>query len=222
MQGGFAFIGDGSMSDELPYWKFMALKWIGGNIQAHDMTTQGIFINLCAMAWRDGGYVENNHGKLSRLLRVDKQTLASAIQLLLDDDLLVEKDGEGLSSKFILLQLDERNVLSSKRSKAGRKGGKAKQLNRRSNCQANVKQTPSILESESEKELEEESIYKHYPKKVGKSAAIKAIKAACKVKTIDAAHILERTKAFATATATWPDQDRQFIPNPATWYNQGQ
>ena len=74
------------MTDSLPYWKFFADEWISGNIQAHDMETQGVFINLCARAWKDGGYVEHNNDKLARLLRVDKQVLASAIQLLLDDD----------------------------------------------------------------------------------------------------------------------------------------
>ena len=116
------------------------------------METQGIFINICARAWQDGGYVEHNNDKLARLLRVDKQVLASAIQLLLDDDLLVESCADGLSSKFILLQLDQRSTLSDKRSKAGRKGGKAKQLNKASKSQASAKQRASIKEVEPEAE----------------------------------------------------------------------
>lgn len=116
------------------------------------METQGIFINICARAWQDGGYVEHNNDKLARLLRVDKQVLASAIQLLLDDDLLVESCADGLSSKFILLQLDERSTLSDKRSKAGRKGGKAKQLARLSKSQASAKQRAGIKEVEPEAE----------------------------------------------------------------------
>ena len=140
------------MTDSLPYWKFFADEWISGNIQAHDMETQGVFINLCARAWKDGGYVEHNNDKLARLLRVDKQVLASAIQLLLDDDLLVESCADGLSSKFILLQLDQRSTLSDKRSKAGRKGGKAKQLNKASKSQASAKQRASIKEVEPEAE----------------------------------------------------------------------
>ena len=86
------------MTDSLPYWKFFADEWISGNIQAHDMETQGVFINLCARAWKDGGYVEHNNDKLARLLRVDKQVLASAIQLLLDDDLLVESSAKQRAS----------------------------------------------------------------------------------------------------------------------------
>ena len=154
--------------DGLPYWKFYANKWLAGNIQAHDMETQGIFINLCARAWADGGEVENNTDRLSRILRVDKQVLANAIQLLLDDCLLVETESGNLSSKYILLQLSERDTLSKKRAQAGRKGGKAKQLNRRSKCQASAKQKGSIKETETESEEEQENTPQ--PPKGGKYA----------------------------------------------------
>jgi len=64
-----------------------------------------------------------------------------------------------------------------------------------------------------------ESIYSEYPRKVGKSAALKAITAVLKSK--DADFLIERTKAFSAATATWPAADHQFIPHPSTWFNQG-
>jgi hypothetical protein len=63
-------------------------------------------------------------------------------------------------------------------------------------------------------------IYAAYPKKVGRAAAIKAIKAAIKA-GVDPARLHERTKAYAAAVAKWPAEDRAYIPNPATWYNQG-
>jgi hypothetical protein len=63
------------------------------------------------------------------------------------------------------------------------------------------------------------AIYAAYPRKVGKQAAIRAIRLALKVKT--AAALLERVAAYAAATARWPAQDRQYIPHPATWFNQG-
>ena len=223
------------MTDSLPYWKFFADEWISGNIQAHDMETQGVFINLCARAWKDGGYVEHNNDKLARLLRVDKQVLASAIQLLLDDDLLVEMDGHGLSSKFILLQLDERNTLSDKRSKAGRKGGKAKQLNKASKSKAIAKQRASIKEVEAEVKLDielpptpkkpmtdtqkAERIYKEYPKQVGRGKAIASIVKALK-NGADPNIVINAVIAYGRATNSWPAEDRQYIPNPATWFNQ--
>lgn len=58
-------------------------------------------------------------------------------------------------------------------------------------------------------------IYEAYPKRVGKPAAIKAItKALVKIKPED---LLEKTRAFAAAKT---GSDPQFIPHPATWFNQ--
>lgn len=76
-----------------------------------------------------------------------------------------------------------------------------------------------------------ERIYAAYPRHVGKKDALKAIERAMKcVRQADAGqvekiaaseYIFERTKAFAEAVKQWPPQDRQFIPHPATWFNQG-
>jgi hypothetical protein len=62
-------------------------------------------------------------------------------------------------------------------------------------------------------------IYAAYPRKVGRDAALKAIKRAMLQLPVDA--LKEATEAFAKATAAWPAEDRQYIPHPATWYNQG-
>jgi hypothetical protein len=61
-----------------------------------------------------------------------------------------------------------------------------------------------------------EAIYQAYPKKVGKGAAIKAIGKAIKAGT-DRAMMLERVQAFAAATN---GADQQYLPNPATWFNE--
>ncbi len=88
-----------------------------------------------------------------------------------------------------------------------------------------------------------ETVYNAYPRKVGKQAAIKAITKAAKQKTggflpvavtrhgpavaphekapIGLLYLLNRTEAYAKATASWPEADRQYIPHPATWFNRG-
>lgn len=63
------------------------------------------------------------------------------------------------------------------------------------------------------------SIYAEYPRKVARKSALKAI--GLVLATTSSEHLLERTKAFATATASWPEADKQFIPHPATWFNRG-
>lgn len=62
-------------------------------------------------------------------------------------------------------------------------------------------------------------IYAAYPRKVAKTAAMKAIVTALERTTADA--LLAATTAYAAAVAKWPEADRQFVPHPATWFNQG-
>jgi hypothetical protein len=75
-----------------------------------------------------------------------------------------------------------------------------------------------------------EDIYAAYPRKVGRGAAIKAIQKAAKLIAPKPSSmtrfspyevLLERTQAFAKATASWPEADRHFICHPATWFNRG-
>jgi len=73
-----------------------------------------------------------------------------------------------------------------------------------------------------------EDIYAAYPRKVGKQAAIKAIVKAVRESApagtrgpVKWQALLDKTKAYATATATWALADKQFIPHPATWFNRG-
>lgn len=80
-------------------------------------------------------------------------------------------------------------------------------------------------------EVTAEDIYKAYPRKIGKQAALKAIKKAIKVcepkdswvGAIDTKerYLLKRTQAYAAATEKWKPEDKQYIPHPATWFNRG-
>lgn len=66
---------------------------------------------------------------------------------------------------------------------------------------------------------EAERIYAHYPRKVGKEAALKAIMKA--LTHVPAAMLESRIKAFAECASRYTTKDRVFIPHPATWFNQG-
>ena len=66
---------------------------------------------------------------------------------------------------------------------------------------------------------EAEAIYDAYPRKLGKKEALKAINVSLKVKPKET--LLEATRAYAEAVKGWPASDHQFIPYPATWFNQG-
>ena len=64
-----------------------------------------------------------------------------------------------------------------------------------------------------------DEIYANYPRKVAKQEALKAIKRALDMETAE--NLLEAVKAYSAAVATWTDDERQFIPHPATWFNRG-
>ncbi len=63
------------------------------------------------------------------------------------------------------------------------------------------------------------SIYALYPRKVGKQAALRAIRGAMKAKATP--YLINRVSAYAEAVRRWPAVDHQFIPHPSTWFNEG-
>jgi len=73
--------------------------------------------------------------------------------------------------------------------------------------------------------------WEHWPKKTAKQAAFKAYQKAIRIiKSGDLEHqpaenpdstLLAFTDRYAAAVAKWPDDDKRFIPHPATWLNEG-
>ena len=61
-----------------------------------------------------------------------------------------------------------------------------------------------------------ETIYSYYPRKVGKTAAIKAIISAMRHESYES--LLQTVKTYAEKI-TW--KEPQFIPYPSTWFNEG-
>ena len=62
-----------------------------------------------------------------------------------------------------------------------------------------------------------ETIYSHYPRKIGKADALKAIAKAVKQDGYQV--ILDATMEYASAVARWPDSEKQYVPHPSTWFN---
>lgn len=141
-------------------------------------------------------------------------------------------------SVAIAFELSKPNLDASRRkAKSGKAGGEAKQTASKqeangkqngSKTEANAKQTASKKEREKEKEKEIENecyartreafdvFWESYPKKVGKEAARKAFaKVKVPVETLVAA--VEAQKRGEQ----WKRDNGKYIPNPATWLNQG-
>lgn len=62
-----------------------------------------------------------------------------------------------------------------------------------------------------------ETIYSHYPRKIGKADALKAIAKAIKQDGYQV--VLDATVEYASAVARWPDSEKQYVPHPSTWFN---
>lgn len=62
-----------------------------------------------------------------------------------------------------------------------------------------------------------ETIYSFYPRKVGKAAAIKSIKASLKKESAE--YLAQKTKAYAESPEV-TERDLKMVPHPATWFNQ--
>lgn len=78
------------------------------------------------------------------------------------------------------------------------------------------KQPPALIPFEVDT-AQAEKIYALYPRKTGRVPALRAITLALKKESF--ATLAAATKAFAEATALWPDEERTFIQHPATWFN---
>jgi hypothetical protein len=65
-----------------------------------------------------------------------------------------------------------------------------------------------------------EAIYGLYPRKVGRPPALKAIVKILKAGEITELDLQAKVREFAACVAKWPEQDKPFIPHPATWFNQ--
>lgn len=76
--------------------------------------------------------------------------------------------------------------------------------------------TPST-HTDKDTNTEEEEIYRSYPRRVKKPAALKAITKA--LLSIDFDTLLQRTKDYAAARV---GQDAAYTPHPATWFNNEQ
>ena len=147
-----------------------------------------------------------------------------------------EPELTGAAASMWLLTKPNLDV-SIKKSEAGAKGGSTTQASDKqtaSEPQANVKQTASKPQADigignrdigignkditpkAPKGADFETFWLNYPKKVGKDAARKAF-SRVKVPVETLLTAIEQQKC----SRQWQEDGGQYIPNPATWLNQG-
>ena len=136
---------------------------------------------------------------------------------------------EGILFPVFRTTIDRDNKKSAAYSENGKKGGSGNKANESDLKQnkANESKMPNIRHKTQDKDKDKdkdkdnsaspfESFWAAYPRKVGKQAAKKAFsKVSVPVKTlIDAVNSQKNSEQ-------WRKDNGQYIPNPATWLNQG-
>lgn len=130
---------------------------------------------------------------------------------------------EGILFPVFRTTIDRDNKKSAAYSENGKKGGRGNKANESDLKQnkANESKMPNIRRKTQDKDKDNsaspfESFWAAYPRKVGKQAAKKAFsKVSVPVKTlIDAVNSQKNSEQ-------WRKDNGQYIPNPATWLNQG-
>jgi hypothetical protein len=159
----------------------------------------------------DGGWELINHAKYRKMTDLEDQKTMAALR---------SKRYRERHAAVTLRHAPSRSVTNS-HGKAEAEAEANRQLPSppKAAADAPVPKNPTANSKQQQPPSPAESVYRLYPRKAGHLAAIKAISAALKIKGLDA--LKEATAAYAGAVARWPAADRQFIPHPATWFNQG-
>jgi len=63
-------------------------------------------------------------------------------------------------------------------------------------------------------------IYNYYPRKVGRTKALASI-IKCLMEGEDPVLMRNATRKYAECVASWPEEEKRYIPHPSTWFNQG-
>ncbi len=113
----------------LNFFKFDASAWLTGKIQLLSAEEKGVFIELVARIWFNGGEIKND-GILHRLLRVEKATLSNALQAFFDLEIMYEENGI-LRLKFVDEQISDINSFKEQQSEYGKRGGRPPKDNQR-------------------------------------------------------------------------------------------
>lgn len=221
--------------NDLPYYPFYPDEFVGsGKVGAMCTLAVGAYKLLLCKAWRENpvGTIPNDDRVLRAWSRLTETEWGSVRAEVLAAFTLGD-DGRFYQARM-RREYEEIRKKSSIRAKAGQAGA-------RSRWQPHGKRIANASHARSESDslelskqptatepklrtaqvlrMQSSELYGVYPKHVGKPKALQAIEKALALKPYDA--LLEATKAFAAAVSRWSPADQQYVPHPATWFNQG-
>ena len=105
------------MAKNFPYFKFTVSEWMTGDIVFESLSTQGLFINICALYWqRDGNLTIEDINKRYK----------NPIELSDLINRFVEVENDIISIKFLDEQLIDANHVSKVNSENGKKSAESR------------------------------------------------------------------------------------------------
>lgn len=134
------------MAKEIPWFKFTVSEWMTGNIVYEPFEIQGLFINICALYWKNLGVLEEKTIEE----RFKKKSLISKLS-----GRFYTVENGFISIDFLDEQLSEKQILSKINSINGSKGGVAKAKRSLSESQRPLSE-PLAKPGNIEEEVEEE------------------------------------------------------------------
>jgi len=105
------------MAKNFPYFKFIATEWMTGDIVFEELSTQGLFINICALYWQRNGHLSIDDINKRFKNPIELANLTDRFFSLIDGF---------ISIKFLDEQLIDANHISKVNSVNGAKGGRPK------------------------------------------------------------------------------------------------
>jgi uncharacterized protein YdaU (DUF1376 family) len=204
-----------------PFMQLYVADYLG---DTRHLTTEqhGAYLLLLMTMWRAGGRLPNEDKKLARITGCTSSRWAKIKAEVVG---FFSVDGEEITHKRLMFELEKAQEKSIKRSVSGTQGGIAKSLKDKKAAAANASDLPchsSEPESDSKKDKTTsypkktelfDDFWKAYPNKKAKPQALKAYAKA--LEKTDHATLVAAVHA-QRGWRTWTDG---FVPHPATWLN---
>lgn len=143
------------MSKKLPYFKFYPDNWLTGTISYLPFEDQALFIELCCLVWKNGGFIVDDNMLKMRLSRYPN--LDKCLHNLVDCKLLIkDRNTSHFAIAFMSEQLDNLSQISKKRSEAAKSRWDSEPSGMQNNTSASDvhMQNDTIIELELELELD--------------------------------------------------------------------
>ncbi len=224
------------MAKKLPAMPFYAGDWLKDpGLRVISKSAKGVWIDMLCLMWEcsDRGVLSSggrswSDQQIAAAVGGDSGSVAGCLVELLEWGVAHRNSAGAVYCKRMVRDEEKRHKCSEAGSRGG--GNPTFKGHPKGVPKGHPKgDTKRLPEDESESEYGSDfhlkgkrlvkicaEIYAHYPKKVGKAAALKAIEKALRLVT--RGFLMDRAKAYAKARE---GQDRQFTPHPATWFNQG-